>query len=119
MREGPSRRLLTASGRPAYSLNGVVCAYTFTFRQKESSSRMSELEQATRRLQAALERLERAAQARSESPDDDNDGRGAVAVLRENLAQTAEDKERLQAVAEQASERLGGAIARLDSLLGD
>ena len=80
---------------------------------------MSELEQATRRLQAALERLEQAVQARAGSPDDDNDGSGAIAKLREDLAQTAEDKERLQAVAEQAGERLGGAIARLDSLLGD
>lgn len=77
---------------------------------------MSELEQATQRLQSALERLERAAETRAVAR---GDGDQPLSELREKLSRTADEKARLQSVAEQAGDRLTSAIGRLDSLLGD
>ena len=72
---------------------------------------MSQLEEATRKLQAAIDRLDRATTARlgqSESQD---------VELRAALLDAKQQNARLQAVASQASGRLDTAISRLRALL--
>lgn len=72
---------------------------------------MSQLEEATQKLQTAIDRLDRAAAARkggSESQD---------VELRAALLDTKQQNARLQAVASQASGRLDSAISRLRAIL--
>lgn len=72
---------------------------------------MSEIEDAARRLQAALDRLEQAIEARggAERPDD-----GAV---REALDATRTENAALQRVAETVATRLDGTIDRLKAVV--
>ncbi len=75
---------------------------------------MAQLEEATRRLQSAIERLDRAVVARVEQS-----GGGQGEGLREALEQKAQENARLQAVAAEAGERIDTAISRLKVLLGE
>ena len=72
---------------------------------------MSQLEEATRKLESALERLDRVAAARAEQ-DESQD-----VELRTALLDAKENNARLQAAASQASDRLDGAITRLRAIL--
>ena len=72
---------------------------------------MAQIEQATERLQTAIDRLDRAIAARTsaKNPQDDE--------LRTALLETKQENALLQATAGQASERLDSLIARLRTLL--
>lgn len=74
---------------------------------------MAQLEEATRRLQSAVERLDRAVVARVEQ------GGGPREDLREALDEKARENARLQAVAAEAGVRIDTAINRLKVLLGE
>lgn len=89
---------------------------------------MVELEEATRRLQSAVDRLDRAVLARAEQSDDrqaDNrqagDGQAGdgQAELRAALDRKVQENTRLQAVAAEAGDRIDSAIGRLKTLLGE
>ncbi len=72
---------------------------------------MSQLEEATRKLELALERLDRAAAARAgQAESQDVELRAAVLDAKQNNA-------RLQAAATQAGDRLDSAIIRLRAIL--
>jgi hypothetical protein len=74
---------------------------------------MSRLDEAARRLQSALDRLDRAVvaqSAQSGAADDD---------LLTALEGTRRENDRLQAVAAQATTRLDAAIGRLKTVLED
>ena len=73
---------------------------------------MAQLEEATRRLQSAVERLDRAVLARAEQGGQGKD-------LREALEQKTQENARLQAVAAEAGDRIDSAIGRLKALLGE
>ena len=73
---------------------------------------MAQLEEATRRLQSAVERLDRAVVARVEQG-------GPREGLREALEEKAQENARLQAVAAEAGARIDTAINRLKVLLGE
>ena len=74
---------------------------------------MSRLDQAARRLQSALDRLDRAVALRAEH------GGGADPELHALLERTKGENAQLQAVAAQAAERLDAAIGRLRAVLED
>jgi hypothetical protein len=74
---------------------------------------MSRLEQATRRLQSAIDKLDRAVTARAAASG------GGDAELRAALHQAEQENARLQRVNGQASERLDAAIGRLKGVLED
>ncbi len=79
---------------------------------------MSQLEEATRRLQSALERLDRAVTARANADAAAGVGGGeGVAALRAALSEAEQENAKLQLVATQASERLDAAILRLKDVL--
>lgn len=72
---------------------------------------MSQLEEATRKLESALERLDRATATKmGQTESQDVELRAALSDAKENNA-------RLQTVATQASDRLDGAITRLRAIL--
>lgn len=72
---------------------------------------MSQLDEASERLQTAIDRVDRAVAARAsaKAPQDDE--------LRAALLETKQENARLQATAGQASERLDLLIVRLRTLL--
>ncbi|MFQ5775889.1 MAG: hypothetical protein ACE5GS_15315 [Kiloniellaceae bacterium] len=72
---------------------------------------MAQLEQATRRLQAALDQLERALDAPPGAPA------GGAAKLRQALDAAQRENAALQDVAETVAARLDSTIARLKSTL--
>ncbi len=74
---------------------------------------MSRLDQAARRLQSALDRLDRAVVAKTAQ------GGAADDDLRAALEGTRRENARLQAVAAQATTRLDAAIGRLRTVLED
>ncbi|MDH3474090.1 MAG: hypothetical protein OEM59_10400 [Rhodospirillales bacterium] len=71
---------------------------------------MSRLQEATRKLESAIERIDRAAQ------DSDRDDAQRV-ELRAALLDSKQDNARLEAVTSQAGDRLDSAIARLRAIL--
>ena len=73
---------------------------------------MVQLEEATRRLQSAVDRLDRAVLARTER------GGSGPDQLREALERKSQENARLQAVAAEAGDRIDSAIGRLKTLLG-
>ncbi len=74
---------------------------------------MSRLDQAARRLQSALDRLDRAVVAKAAQ------GGAADDDLRAALEGTRRENARLQAAAAQATTRLDAAIGRLRAVLED
>ncbi len=74
---------------------------------------MAQLDQATRRLQEALDRLERAVDARVGNGADSDDG----ADLRDALAAAQKQNAALQKAATTVAARLDSTIARFKSLL--
>ena len=72
---------------------------------------MSQLEEATRKLESALERLDRAAATRSDRTETQD------TELRTSLLDAKQSNARLQAAATQAGDRLDGAITRLRAIL--
>lgn len=79
---------------------------------------MSQLEEATRRLQTALDRLDRAVTARANADTAAGAGEGeGEAALRAALNAAERENARLQLAAAQASERLDAAILRLKDVL--
>ena len=71
---------------------------------------MADLDQAAQRLQAALDRLEQAIDARAEGGGDDGD-------LREALESARAENDRLKQVADTVAGRLDDTIARLQATL--
>ena len=71
---------------------------------------MSRLQEATRKLESAIERIDRAAQ------NSDQDSAQNV-ELRATLLDSKQDNARLEAVASQAGDRLDSAITRLRAIL--
>ena len=74
---------------------------------------MSRLDQAARRLQSALDRLDRAVAAKAA------EGGAADEDLQAALEGTRRENARLQAVAAQATTRLDAVIGRLKTVLED
>jgi len=74
---------------------------------------MSRLDEATRRLQTAIDRLDRAVTTRTHGPA------GGDAELQAALNGAKQENAKLQAVASQASQRLDAAIGRLKDVLED
>ncbi len=77
---------------------------------------MSRLEDATRRLQSAIDRLDRAVATRPLAASGTSDG---DAELRAALDRAKRENAKLQSVASQASKRLDAAIGRLKNVLED
>ena len=82
---------------------------------------MVQLEEATRRLQSAVDRLDQAVLARTERDERDQSGEGRSGVdeLRAALERKSQENERLQTVATEAGERIESALGRLNTLLGE
>lgn len=74
---------------------------------------MSRLDEATRRLQTAIDRLDRAVTTRAGSAT------GGDAELQAALKGAKQENAKLQSVASQASRRLDAAIGRLKDVLED
>lgn len=74
---------------------------------------MSRLDEATRRLQTAIDRLDRAVTTRTHG------AAGGDAELRAALNSAKQENAKLQSVASQASQRLDAAIGRLKDVLED
>lgn len=72
---------------------------------------MSQIDQATQRLQTAIDRLDRAIAGRTEAKGSQDD------ELRTALLKTKQENAQFQATAGQASERLDSLIIRLRTLL--
>lgn len=81
---------------------------------------MSQLDQAVDRLNAALDRLERAAQARLDQPSGAADGGGAPddAQLHAELDAVRTENDTLRQANADAGQRLDKAIERLHGVLG-
>ena len=83
---------------------------------------MVELEEATRRLQSAVERLDRAVLERADQAATGQAAAGQSGAgqdeLRAALERKSQENARLQAVAAEAGDRIDSALGRLNSLLG-
>lgn len=89
---------------------------------------MVQLEEATRRLQSAVDRLDRAVVAGAERANQGQAGEGQAGEgrageeqdeLRAALERKSQENARLQAVAAEAGDRIDSAIGRLKTLLGE